>query len=395
MINNQCSESCFIEAGVPQGSILGPLFFLVYINDLVNDIKSNVHLFADDTSLYLVVDSPTNAAVLLNDDLKVIVNWAKTWLVLFNPSKTVSLIISRKINKPCHPPLIMDGTNLNAVEHHKHLGLYFSNDGGWHKHVQYISEKAWKRVSILRTLKYMLDRNSLEKLYFSFIRPILEYGDVVWDNCTLKDKKSLESIQLECARIVTGASKCVSIEKLYLDLGWETLQKRRTDHKLHYFYKMINNLVPDYLADLVPQYVRERSNNSYPLRNASDISHINARTALYKNSFLPLTSTLWNSLPITTRTAPTLNCFKSLISKPLVKSPLYYNCGSRPNQIYHTRIRLDSSFLNGRRYEANLVESPLCECGSRETAAHFFLHCPRFTLQRQLCIDTNLIEGLL
>ena len=85
-----CSDWSAILAGVPQGSILGPLLFLIYINDIVKDIDTNVRLFADDTSLYIIMDTPVNAAQKLNADLSKIHNWAIRWLVTFNPSMTVS-----------------------------------------------------------------------------------------------------------------------------------------------------------------------------------------------------------------------------------------------------------------------------------------------------------------
>ena len=96
-----------IKAGVPQGSILGPLLFLIYINDIVEDIHSSIRLFADDTSLYIIVDNPLVAANTLNADLTKLHTWASKWLVTFNPSKSESIIFSRKRNRPIHPPLNM------------------------------------------------------------------------------------------------------------------------------------------------------------------------------------------------------------------------------------------------------------------------------------------------
>ena len=118
-----------IGAGVPQGSILGPLLFLIYINDIVMHINSTVRLFADDTSLYLIVDDPVEAARCLNADLALIHQWAERWLVKFNAAKSESLLVSRKILKPFHPPLLMNNEPIKEVSSHKHLGLFLSNDG--------------------------------------------------------------------------------------------------------------------------------------------------------------------------------------------------------------------------------------------------------------------------
>ena len=147
------SDWRYIRAGVPQGSILGPILFLLFINDIVDEIGCNIRLFADDTSLYITVENPDMAAELMNIDLDKIMKWAKKWLVLFNPIKTESFLASRKLVKPIHPPLFMEGSQITEVESHKHLGIFLSNDCTWHKHIEYIKEKAWKRVNAMRKLK--------------------------------------------------------------------------------------------------------------------------------------------------------------------------------------------------------------------------------------------------
>ncbi|WP_078461400.1 reverse transcriptase domain-containing protein [Solemya velum gill symbiont] len=160
-----------IHSGVPQGSILGPLLFLVYINDIVCDIKSEIKLFADDTSLSVIVDHPNSSAAQLQSDIDKISLWAHKWLVTFNPIKTECLLISRKTIKPVHPPLLMYGQNISEVVSHKHLGIILSNDCTWKLHIEYISKKAWSRINIMRRLKFILDRKSLETIYLSFITP--------------------------------------------------------------------------------------------------------------------------------------------------------------------------------------------------------------------------------
>ena len=104
------------------------------------------------------------------------------------------------------------------VDTHTHLGIYLSNDGSWYKQISYI-KKAWARINIMRRLKLVLDRKSLETIYISLIRPILEYGNGIWDNCQQYEKDDLEKIQIEAIRIATGTTKLVSIASLYCEIG--------------------------------------------------------------------------------------------------------------------------------------------------------------------------------
>ena len=101
------------------------LLFLVYINDIVNDIDATINIFADDTSLYLIVDSPIVCSNILNKDLRTIHSWADKWLVNFNANKTESILFSRKLHKQHHPPLFLNNTKISEMQQHKHLGLTF------------------------------------------------------------------------------------------------------------------------------------------------------------------------------------------------------------------------------------------------------------------------------
>ena len=116
---------------------------------------------------------------------------------------------------------------INEVDKHKHLGIVLSGDCSWNHHINYIKEKALARINIMKKLKFLLDRKSLETIYISFIRPVIEYADTIWDNCTQNDKQELEKIQLEAEQISTGATKLISIQKLYEETGWEPLEPRR------------------------------------------------------------------------------------------------------------------------------------------------------------------------
>ena len=123
----------------------------------------------------------------------------------------------------------------------------------------------------------------MKKIYNSFIRPLLEYSDAVWDNATTESKKQLEAVHNEAARIITGATKLCSTSKLLADLGWETLQARRSKHKLVILYKMLNGSAPEYLQTLVPPVVQNTT--SHNLRNSNDLRNPRARTNLFYNFF--------------------------------------------------------------------------------------------------------------
>ena len=376
----------FIFAGVPQGSILGPLLFLLYINDIVINMGSNIRLFTDDTSIFIIVENPISAAQLLNSDLEKIAKWALDWLVTFNPIKTEALFISRKLQTFNHPPLFMLSQQIMEVDTHKHLGIYLSNDGSWHKQISYIKEKAWARINIMRRLKFVLDRKSLETIYISFIRPILDYGNEIWDNCQQYEKGELEKIQIEAARIATGTTKLVSIASLYREIGWNSLDTRRKMQKLVLFYKMVNHLTPLHLSSLIPPTVNETS--QYNLRNANNISTIHARTNQYLNSFLPSTIRDWNSLSVEHRNFTSVASFKHTLNQTNISVPKYFYVGDRRPQVLHTCLRTKCSALNYKIYLKNLTDTPLCRCGNIENSEHFFLQCRYYHRQRLEMIQT-------
>ena len=220
------------------------------------------------------------------------------------------MILSLKRDQPLHPPLYMNGVLVINTSSHKHLGLTLANNCSWTEHINNITSTAWHRLNLLRVLKFKINWNALEKMYISFIRPLLEYSNVVWDNASTDSKTQLESVHNEAARIIIGATKLCSIAKLHADLGWESLQARRTKQKLIVFYKMINGLTPEYLHTLLPPTVQNTTSKSYNLRNSNDIRNVHARTNLFYNSFLPSTIRAWNELSDEIKSAPSVASFK-------------------------------------------------------------------------------------
>ena len=384
VIQGQCSSWLPVEAGVPQGSILGPLLFLIYINDIVDDITCDIRLFADDPSILEIIYDREVSGTRINTDLGRLSRWGRTWRMTFSAMKSLSVLFSCKRVKVTHPTLYLGETPIPEAAHHTHLGLTLSHDLKWHLHINRIVTAASKRLSLLKWLKFKLSRKTLSKLYLSMIRPILEYGCVLFDNCTQELSDLLEGLQYEAARICTGAIKFTSRDRLLAEIGWEPLHTRRKFSKLVFFYKMFNKLTPPYLYELIPNHDLPQTGRL--LRRPSQQRQIKCRTDRYFRSFLPSAIRLWNDLPDEVKLSPTLSTFKAKLAKILFfrhEVPNYFASGDRFANIIHTQLRLGRSKLNSHLYEVNILPSAACSCNCpNEDTRHFFLFCPLFEQPR-------------
>jgi hypothetical protein len=387
IINGVASSWGNIEAGVPQGSVLGPLLFLIFINDITHVIRNcKIRLFADDTCLFIEVDNHIDAANKVNQDLATINDWSNKWLVNFSPQKTKDLVITNKATTD-HPNLSLDNQIIEKVSEHKHLGVTLTSDLNWKTHVYNIGKKAYNCIGILRPLKTKLDRRTLETLYKSFIRPVLEYADILWhipaDHRHVLD--ILERVQLEAARVVTGATRRCSTAKLYEEVGWETLSSRRELHRASMMYKIETGKAPTYLQDLIPDPIEARTR--YNLRNRRDLQVPFARLQTYSQSFYPAAVRQWNSLSRKIKDAPSEDAFKAryLREYPRPKTNHLYYSGTRLLNIIHAKMRIGCSLLNyDLATNLHVIPSPNCLCimGVPETSKHFLLECPWYTAPR-------------
>ena len=174
------SERASVLAGVPQGFILGPLIFFIYIlNDIANGISSYKRHFADDTSFYIIVDNPVTADFNLNSDPETINNWTADGLVDFDQQKTSILLAKKKQQPIFHPTLERNNVPLQQTTNHKHLGIIFSNSCTWSVLIETIIDAAWKGLNLLRILKFKANRQALEKMYTPYVRQLLENSDTV------------------------------------------------------------------------------------------------------------------------------------------------------------------------------------------------------------------------
>ena len=155
VLNGQTSTWGYVFAGVPQGSILGPLFFLIYINDLTANLKCSVKLFADDTLLFTIVQDPVMAAIDMNQDLNQIALWARNWRMSFNPDaqkQAVELVFSKKKLKSNHPVLFFNGSPVHVVDQHKHLGMILDSKLSFSVHIKAAISKSRKAIGMLKFL---------------------------------------------------------------------------------------------------------------------------------------------------------------------------------------------------------------------------------------------------
>ena len=196
-IDGTFSEWGNIRSGIPQGSILGPLFFLIFINDITEVIRhTNIRLFADDICIYITIDNRDETRRLVCSDLQAIHEWSNQWLVEFSVPKTKSLVISTKPDKDLNLPLIMNNRVIEDVYTHKHLGVFLTHNLSWTTHIDSISQKAQGRLNVLLAFKFKLPRKSLERYYNSFVLPIMEYADVLWGSAPQQDLVKLDRIHL-------------------------------------------------------------------------------------------------------------------------------------------------------------------------------------------------------
>ena len=380
VVDGQKSDILDITAGVPQGSRLGPLLFLIYINDISADIESDILIFADDTSLFVSGSDPAETSAILNRDLQRIASWATKWKVKFNTIKTKSMIFSNRILNNS-PPLIFNDCYIDLVNSHKHLGLYLSSTLDWSKQISEVCLKANRKLSILRSVK-LLSRQTLDILYKLTVRSVIDYALPVYCT-TLKqtDLARLDNIQYRAAKLVTGAYHLTSRDKLNSELGWESIQKRCDILSLNIFHKIHRYETRPLIRTCMPTPDIEKK---YPSRSKGGYIPFKKFNTKFNNSFFPHTTQLWNNLPNSVKCKDVIE-FKKYIRSDL-KPPRYkhFSRGNKSSNSLLTRIRVGRSDLNQHKFTVGLVDSPQCDCLFREESpSHFFLDCFLYMPERQ------------
>ena len=303
IIDGEESESVPVTSGVSQGSVLGPILFLIFIDDMPQYTKhSQIRLFADDTIVYLTVSAIDDCGKL-QEDLKRLEKWEEEWQMEFHPAKCKVLRITRKKNKITFP-YTLHGHILEEVSSAKYLGITITKDMTWNEHIEKTASKANKKLGFLRRNIKTRDQSLKEKAYKTIVRPTMEYCSTVWDPYNKTHSDTLEKVQRRAARWVMGRFHNMSSPSVMVqDLGWRDLNQRRVDSRLCMLYKISQGLI-----DIpIGQFFKYN-------RNGVHFQTIYARTKYYEFSFFPRTVAAWNELSGDTLSAQNLAVFKQNIA---------------------------------------------------------------------------------
>ncbi len=307
LVEGDHSTTATVSSGVPQGSVLGPCLFLFYINDMPDNVESTVRLFADDTIVYAAL-KPTSNSITLQHDLDKLARWEKDWNMEFHPDKCEVIPITRK-KVPQYNKYTLNGHTLEITDTAKYLGVNINSNLSWNKHIDSITSKANKTLGFLRRNVKVSSPKIKAQAYMSLVRPTLEYASSVWNPYTKQNIEKIEMVQRRAARFTLNRfHNTSSVTNMVELLGWRSLEYRRLDASLCLFYKIVNGMV------LIPadQYLIPISRSTrlhHPL--AFQIPHSNSD--YHKFSFFPRTIRVWNSLPHSFVSAPTIDAYKAKI----------------------------------------------------------------------------------
>ena len=241
-VEGQISDNLPVLSGVPQGSVVGPCLFLVYINDLPETVKSKTRLFADDTIVYLTIKGQTDAN-RLQEDLLRLEGWERDWAMEFNPDKCEVLRITRKKN-PTIFNYTLHGKILKSADTAKYLGVTISKDLNWTHHINNTTSKAKNSLRFIQRNIKTQNKKIKTTAYFTYVRPQLEYCSVIWHPWQKNLTYNIESVQRAAARYVcSNYSFQSSVTHMLNELGWPTLESRRLQTSLILLYKIQYNLV--------------------------------------------------------------------------------------------------------------------------------------------------------
>lgn len=318
------SAPSVIESGIPQGSVLGPILFVIFINDLPDDISSSIYLFADDTKIFSKWTPGMADQDKLQDDLNKLEQWTGKWLLKFHPDKCKRMVMSRHEDDPRPSSLFLKTATgnisyLERIEEEKDLGITIDSKLSFESHISNIVNKANRMMGIIRRTFDKLEPEIFKPIFVTLVRSILEYGQAVWSPYKKGTIRKIESVQRVATKKVNGLQHLSYPERLKT-LKLSTLRFRRMRGDAIEAYKIIHNIY-DAEVSLDLQRANQQT-RGHRLKLFLERTH---RLDIRKHSFRNRIPSLWNSLPEHVVCAPSLDSFKARLDKFWVNHPVFYD----------------------------------------------------------------------
>lgn len=281
-----------VTSGVPQGSVLGPTLFLVYINDIGEMLKfCKIRLFADDALLYASVNNQLNADCF-QKDLDILERWCEDWKMVFNVGKC-QIVKFGDQGQNTYGQYTLSGRPIATARQFTYLGVQITDHFSWEEHIDQIAGKACQRLGMLKSVLYGAPRAVKRVAYVTLCRPLLEYACEVWDPYLSKHVDKLEMIQRRAVRFIAGLKGRDGVSAAREALGLELLQNRRKTSRTKLLLQIIDNSVHSSLAqsfnNITAQQNALHTHKTRSVTAATPLA-VPAQTQFYYHSFLPRTS---------------------------------------------------------------------------------------------------------
>ena len=304
------SEWRVVESGVPQGSVLAPILFLIFINDMTEGLNSYINLFADDAKLCRVIRNEEDCETL-QEDLNKIWKWSKKWEMEFNVAKSHVLEMGRSENRPVGVYRMGDEVELKKVTNEKDLGVIMQGDSQPESHINKIFRETYNLIRNIGLAFHYMDGEIMKKLISTIIRPRLEYAGVVWSPHKKKHIKKLERLQRIATKMVPGLGE-KSYEERLMALGLTTLEQRRERGDLIQIYKLMNGMDQVDNENLI---LREENTGRSMRSHSKKLRKGRCLRDVKKYSFPQRCVEAWNGLSEEVVSAVNVHSFKEKLDK--------------------------------------------------------------------------------